>query len=73
MKISETENTKLFEKLMTLEARSKFADDLIDFNLKNKQPGVRIPAMFITPTVLFIDDKCVESFMTFARSKGCNV
>ena len=73
MRISETENTKLFEKLMTLEARSKFADDLIEFNIENKQPGVRIPAMFITPAVLFVDDKCVDSFIEFARSKGCNV
>ena len=53
MKISRTENKHLFDTLVdNPENYNKFAGELLEFNVMQKQPGIRIPAAWLTPTVL---------------------
>ncbi len=72
MIISSNENKALYEQLINnRDNYDKFASLLADFNYDNRQRGVRMPAAFITPTTLRIDDKCTEQFMVFLRNCGC--
>ena len=72
MIISSNENKSLYEQLINnRDNYDKFASFLADFNNENRQKGVRMPAAFITPTTLRIDDKCTEQFMLFLRNCGC--
>ena len=72
MIISSNENKALYEQLINnRDNYDKFASLLADFNYDNRQRGVRMPAAFITPTTLRIDDKCAEQFMFFLRNCGC--
>ena len=73
MIISSKENRALYEQLIdNPENYQKFASRLVDFNISNRQRGVRMPAAFITPTTLLIDDKCYESFIKFVEKCGCS-
>ena len=74
MKISRTENKYLFDMLVdNPENYNKFAGELLEFNVIQKQPGIRIPAAWLTPTVLYIDDQVIVQFNDFLHSRGCNV
>ena len=72
MVISSKENKDLYEALINNpENYNKFAGQLSEFNVSNKQRGVKMPAAFITPTVLMVNDKCKNAFFEFLSSKGC--
>ena len=72
MIISSKENKALYESLINnQENYMKFAGELSEFNVENKRRGIKMPAAFITPTTLRIDDQCTEAFFEFLASKGC--
>ena len=72
MIISSKENKALYEALINNpENYNRFAGELKEFNVSNKQRGIKMPAAFIAPTVLRIDDKCKDAFFEFLTSKGC--
>ena len=74
MKISSTENKQIFDTLVANpDNYNKFAGELLEFNVMNKQPGVRIPATWLTPSVLYVDDQVVVQFNEFLHKHGCNV
>ena len=74
MKISRTENKHLFDTLIdNPENYNKFSSELLEFNVMQKQPGIRIPAAWLTPTVLYIDDQVIVQFNDFLHNHGCNV
>jgi hypothetical protein len=74
MKISSTENKQIFDALVANpDNYNKFAGELLEFNVMNKQPCVRIPATWLTPSVLYVDDQVVVQFNEFLHKHGCNV
>lgn len=74
MIISSKENKSLYEALINNpENYNRFAGKLKEFNVSNKQRGIKMPAAFITPTVLHIDDKCIDAFFDFLTSNGCTI
>ena len=74
MKISSTENKQIFDALVANpDNYNKFAGELLEFNVMNKQPSVRIPATWLTPSVLYVDDQVVVQFNEFLHKHGCNV
>ena len=72
MIISKTENSQLFNQLIdNPENYNKFAGRLREFNRTHKNNSIKIPATFVTPFVLHIDNLCVNEFMSFAKNAGC--